>query len=128
MLTASNPTLRIFEASSALEGLDIARSQRPDLVLLDLLMPGMSGYDFLGELRRDETFNRTSAIVMSARDIEDEVPPIVGELRLSRDSGFTLSQLSQGIQSLLGVATSPGLVARDGAPTPRADRPVAPAW
>ncbi|MGH2460528.1 MAG: ATP-binding protein, partial [Chloroflexota bacterium] len=128
VLTASDPTLRILEASSALEGLDIARTRRPDLVLLDLLMPGMSGYDFLGELRRDEAFNQTSVIVMSARDIEEEIPPIVGELQLSWQSGFTLSQLSQGIQSLLGVITSPGLVARDSVPTPRADRPVAPAW
>ncbi len=127
VLIASDPSLRILEASSALEGLEIARSQRPDLILLDLLMPGVSGYEFLSEIRRDSRLTGTDVIVMSARDLDEEAAPVVGELQLTCATGLSLSQLSQGIQALLGVVTSPGSVARDGAPAPRADRLAVPA-
>ena len=127
VLTASDPSLRLLEASSGPEGLDIARSQRPDLVLLDLRMPGLSGREVLAELRHGKAFGQPDVIVMSACDLDEEAEPIGGELRLSYPAGFSLTQLSQCLQALLGVVTSPGSVAQDGVPAPRAGRPVAPA-
>ena len=128
ILTASDPSLQILEASSGPEGLAIARSQRPDLVLLDLLMPGLSGREVLVELRNAEAYGQPNVIVMSACDLDEEAEPIVGEVRLSYPAGFSLTQLSQCLQAVLSVVTSPGAVARDGDRAPRADRPVAPAW
>jgi signal transduction histidine kinase/CheY-like chemotaxis protein len=127
VLTATDPSLRILEASGAREGLEIVRAQRPDLVLLDLLMPGTSGYDVLAEIRRDEALAPVDVIVMSARDLDEEAPAADGEIQLSCPSGFSLGQLAQCLQALLDVVTAPGSVARDGAGAPRADRPVVPA-
>lgn len=128
ILVAGHPSLRILEASSAIEGLEIARSQRPDLILLDLLMPGMSGDELLAALRRDPTLARTEVIVMSARDLDEEASSVGGELQLSYPAGFSLAQLSRCVQALLAVVTEPGSVAREREREPRADRPVAPAW
>lgn len=128
MLVANQPSLRILEASSAPEGLAIARSQRPDLVLLDLLMPGMSGDELLAALHRDPTLERTDVIVMSARDLDEEASSVGGELQLSYPVGFSLAQLARCVQALLAIVTEPGSVAREDTRARRVDRPVAPVW
>jgi signal transduction histidine kinase/CheY-like chemotaxis protein len=50
---------RVLEARDAAEGLRMARDEQPQLILLDLLMPGTSGFELLDQLRTDL---RTSAI------------------------------------------------------------------
>lgn len=57
-------TLEIEEASNGREGLDAVVRQRPDLVLLDLQMPGMGGLALLKQIREVEP--RLSVIVISA--------------------------------------------------------------
>jgi diguanylate cyclase len=46
--------------------LNIARLQRPGLILLDLMMPGLNGFDLLAQLRRDESLRYTPVIVLTA--------------------------------------------------------------
>jgi signal transduction histidine kinase/CheY-like chemotaxis protein len=57
------PDLRLLAAPDGPLGLSMARTHLPDLVLMDLNLPGMSGMDVLGELRRDP---RTAAIPVIA--------------------------------------------------------------
>ncbi len=111
LLTASEPALRVLEASGGREGLDLVRSQRPDLVLLDLLMPEGSGYEFLEEIRRDGALASTPVIIMSARPIEDEVAPIKGDLWLRHPAGFSLGELLRATEALLGAVTQSAIVA-----------------
>jgi PAS domain S-box-containing protein len=47
-------------------GLDLARAHRPDLILLDLHLPDMSGVDVLDELRRDPATKDTPVVIVSA--------------------------------------------------------------
>ncbi len=46
--------------------------QVPDLILLDLLMPKVSGFEFLDQLRKDEKTKNTPVIVISAINTDDE--------------------------------------------------------
>ena len=46
--------------------------QLPDLILLDLLMPKVSGFEFLDQLRKDERTKNTPVIVISAINTDDE--------------------------------------------------------
>ena len=46
--------------------------QLPDLILLDLLMPKVSGFDFLEQIRRNEMTKKTPVIVISALNTDDE--------------------------------------------------------
>jgi len=57
----------IVEARDGDESLDLARAHEPDLIVLDLMMPGRSGLQVLDELRSESRFETTPVIVLSAR-------------------------------------------------------------
>lgn len=59
-----------FEVAGALsgaEGLQLIRETKPDLILLDLMMPDMSGWDVYHALRADDELSRIPVIVVTAR-------------------------------------------------------------
>ena len=56
----------IYEAADGLEALRAARDLHPDLVVLDLNMPGMDGYSVVQELRRDPQFADTPVLAFTA--------------------------------------------------------------
>jgi signal transduction histidine kinase len=58
---------RIEEARDGDESLQIARQTNPDLIILDMLMPGRSGLEVLSELRTDPRFATTPVIMLTAR-------------------------------------------------------------
>ena len=57
---------RFFEAPDGPSGLALARRTQPDLIVLDLMLPGRSGLDVLRELRNARDFAETPVIVISA--------------------------------------------------------------
>ena len=61
-----------FEAADGLEGLGVARAQRPDLIISDILMPTMDGYEFVRQLRADPELAETKVIFNTAhfREVE----------------------------------------------------------
>jgi DNA-binding response OmpR family regulator len=73
----------VQEASDGASGLRTARTSRPDLILLDLMLPGMSGFDFARALRKT---SRVPIIMITAKDAE--VDKIVG-LELGADDYIT---------------------------------------
>ncbi len=58
-------------ASSAEEGLSILNEKTPDLIILDLNLPGMSGFDFLKKFRQNQP--ATPVIIASARDADEDI-------------------------------------------------------
>ena len=73
----------VSEARDGAIGLRLARTSRPDLILLDLMLPGMSGMEFCRALRRS---SRVPIIMVTAKD--SEVDKIVG-LELGADDYVT---------------------------------------
>ncbi len=71
LLQAKKP-YRVFEANSALEGLQIIRDRLPDLVVSDLTMPEMDGFALLEELKKDPLTAKIPVIVVSAKDLTQE--------------------------------------------------------
>lgn len=63
LLTAAG--YKTLLAVDGLEALRIIREEHPDLVLLDLLMPRMTGFDLLREIKKDERIENTKVLVMS---------------------------------------------------------------
>lgn len=62
----------VLEASNGLEGLEKARREKPDLMVLDLMLPKIDGYKVCGLLKRDPRFSRTPIILFSARAQEED--------------------------------------------------------
>lgn len=54
-----------FEAGDAEQGVAIARAHKPDLIFLDIVLPGMSGFEALRRLRRDEATRDIPVIMIS---------------------------------------------------------------
>jgi signal transduction histidine kinase/DNA-binding response OmpR family regulator len=105
MLKAINQHVRVLKAFNGQEGLRIAQSQQPDVVLLDLLMPEMNGYAFLEELTHNKVVAQPQVIIVSVKGVEQEAASIMGELRLERGAGFSITEILQILQAILSTAT-----------------------
>jgi two-component system, OmpR family, response regulator RegX3 len=84
---AFNLTREGYDVTTASDGeaaLEAARNQRPDLLLLDVMLPGMSGVEVLRVLRRDGI--ATPVIIVSAKG--DEIDRVVG-LKVGADDYVT---------------------------------------
>jgi two-component system alkaline phosphatase synthesis response regulator PhoP len=57
----------VLEAADGPSGLDEARSERPDVVLLDVMMPGLDGWRVAEQLLEDERTNEIPIIFLTAR-------------------------------------------------------------
>jgi DNA-binding response OmpR family regulator len=79
----SSAGFSVQEASDGATGLRTARTSRPDIILLDLMLPGMSGLDFCRAVRKT---SRVPIIMLTAKDTE--VDKIVG-LELGADDYIT---------------------------------------
>jgi len=62
----------VLKAFSGREGLDILKHHKPDLIILDLMMPEMSGFEVVDELRRDEATKEIPVFVLTAKEITKE--------------------------------------------------------
>lgn len=67
----------IETALNAKEAYSIIEKQTPDLILLDLLMPKISGFDFLEEIRKSGNAINTPVIVISALTDEENIERIM---------------------------------------------------
>jgi len=60
------PAYHYEEAVDGVESVEVARSVRPDLVVLDLMLPRRSGVEVLAELRNDRSMRDTPVVVITA--------------------------------------------------------------
>lgn len=90
---------RVVVAHEGHEALRLARDERPDLVILDLMLPGLDGLDVCRELRREST---VPIIMLTARD--EEVERVVG-LELGADDyvtkPFSVRELMARVRAVL---------------------------
>ena len=77
---------RVSTAASGSDALALARRERPALVVLDLMLPGLSGFDVLAELRADEETRGVAVLMLTARK---EEPDRIRGLSLGADDYLT---------------------------------------
>jgi two-component system phosphate regulon response regulator PhoB len=101
---------RVSTAANGPEALRAAREERPDIVVLDLMLPGVPGYDVLAELRRRAETRDVGVILLTAR--RDEPDRIQG-LTLGADDyltkPFSPAELVLRVQALLRRLTAPAV-------------------
>jgi DNA-binding response OmpR family regulator len=59
--------MEVFEAADGLSGLELARKEKPDVVLLDVMMPGMDGWQVAEQLLDDDATNQIPLVFLTAR-------------------------------------------------------------
>ncbi|HEC21579.1 MAG TPA: pyridoxal-phosphate dependent enzyme [Chloroflexi bacterium] len=62
----------VFQASDGRAGLEMVRRTRPDLIVLDLMMPGVDGFGVLDRLKKDQALSNVPVIVVTAKDLTAE--------------------------------------------------------
>ncbi len=90
------------EADDGEESLEIARRLRPDLVILDVMMPRRSGIEVLTELRRDEALASTPVIVLTAQPETREEALQKGADRVI-DKPFVPDDISTAVEEVLAA-------------------------
>ena len=68
-----HPELRLLMASTGLAGIELARSEQPDVILLDINLPGISGFETLRLLREDARTAHIPALAVSANAMECDI-------------------------------------------------------
>ncbi len=62
--------VELLTAENGEEGLDLIRSEHPDLVFLDIMMPYMNGYEVCQEVREDPDLSSVKVILLTAKGQE----------------------------------------------------------
>jgi PAS domain S-box-containing protein len=96
----------VFEAGNGQEALDQMRREQPELILLDLMMPVMDGFQFLHELRRHEAWQNIPVIVITAKDLnEDDRRILQGKVaRILEKGAYGRDQLIQNVRRLVAAS------------------------
>jgi len=92
----------ILEASDGEEALKIARREKPDLVVLDVMMPGMSGWEVCRAIREDAELNGTGVIMLTGigERLNEMTSPLYGADD-HLDKPFDFEELERRVQALL---------------------------
>jgi two-component system phosphate regulon response regulator PhoB len=93
---------KVYIASSGEEGLKIAKEKRPDLVLLDLMLPGIPGTEVCKALKADAATKQTQVVMLTAKG--EEIDRVVG-FELGADDyvvkPFSVRELLLRVQAIL---------------------------
>jgi len=72
-----NEGFKVIEAEDGKKGWDLARSKKPDIILLDLILPGLTGYEVLEKIRNTDETRHIPIIVFSvlgeSKDIDKAI-------------------------------------------------------
>ena len=95
-------------AHDGIEGLEAALTKDPDLVILDLMLPGRDGYGVFKELRRDSRTSETPVIMLTARaQTEDRIQGLEAGADDYLTKPFSPKELLLRVQSVLRRTSAP---------------------
>jgi signal transduction histidine kinase/CheY-like chemotaxis protein len=99
MLSADDLHYAVLRASNGRRALSMLRQRQPDVMLLDLIMPDMDGYQVLREKREDPAIRDIPVVVISSRDPLGE-PLVSNNLIVTRRGGLSMPEVVASVQSL----------------------------
>jgi two-component system cell cycle response regulator DivK len=98
----------VIEAATGMEAVALARSASPDLILMDLLLPGMDGWQATAELKGDPRLRHVPIVALTAHALSDERERIA---RLGCDAFLAKPclppDLIRTVDRILGRPTAP---------------------
>jgi threonine synthase len=93
----------LFEAEDGRSALNLIQNQKPDLVILDLMMPEMDGFSVLDALRKDPNTASIPVIVVTAQELtSEEKSRLEGQIQsLMQKGDFMSDELLEEVRSLI---------------------------
>ena len=73
----------VLSASSGVEGLELIKTRQPDLIILDIMMPSMDGWQTLQEIKGDPKLASISVIMASVKELSADILVRKSELGFS---------------------------------------------
>jgi signal transduction histidine kinase/DNA-binding response OmpR family regulator len=117
MIRSRSHRLQVLRAYGGEAALALLAERRPDVVILDLVMPGVDGYAVLSEMRRLGLLAETRVIAITARSYEAETVA-AGALEITREGGLSMRELMGCLKSSLDSITKPAETAEAPIPIP----------
>jgi len=95
---------QVIGAAGGQEGLTLVQAQRPDLILLDLMMPDLDGWEVYRRLKEDPLLAAVPVVVVTARaqDIDRVLGLHVAHVDDYLTKPFTPKQLTDSVERILG--------------------------
>ncbi len=93
----------VFTASNGEEAIDIARKEIPDLILIDLILPKVDGFEVIKNLTSDATFKDSKIVVFSQLSQQEDIDKVkkLGADAYMIKKDFSVKELVDKIESLL---------------------------
>jgi DNA-binding response OmpR family regulator len=100
--TIEQPRLEVIEAADGDEAWRLARERLPDLVVLDVMMPGMSGWEVCRKIRQDAALAHTGVLMLTGigESLNETTSPLFGADEYI-DKPFDLEKLDELIERVL---------------------------
>jgi DNA-binding response OmpR family regulator len=100
--TIDQPKLEVIEASDGDEAWKLARERLPDLVVLDVMMPGMSGWEVCRKIRQDAALAHTGVLMLTGigESLNETTSPLFGADEYI-DKPFDLEKLDELVERVL---------------------------
>ncbi|SRR5258706_9843682 len=90
-------------ASNGKEGFATARSEKPDLIILDLMMPETDGITASGILFQDPVLRRTPVLILTAKESARDMMTLLPNVRMYVNKPFDPPELLKSVQRLLST-------------------------
>jgi len=100
----------VIEAENGRVGLERMAESQPELILLDLMMPEMDGFQFLDEVRKHESWKSIPVIVMTAKEltVEDRQRLNGSVEKILQKGAYSREDLMREVVRLLGASVARG--------------------
>jgi DNA-binding response OmpR family regulator len=101
-LRSIEPKLEVIEASDGDEAWRLARERLPDLVVLDVMMPGMSGWEVCRKIRQDAALAHTGVLMLTGigESLNEATSPLFGADEYI-DKPFDFEKLDEKVKGVL---------------------------
>jgi len=93
----------IIEAVDGGEGMKKVKEEKPDLILLDLILPGIDGFEVLSQIKKDENLKSIPVVILSNLGQKEEVEKglKMGAVDYLIKAHFTLGEIIEKIKNIL---------------------------
>lgn len=99
---------RVLKTSSSAPAISMMTAEKPDVILLDIMMPEISGLDILRQMRRDPVLSNIPVVVVSAKSMPADIKNGMEAgafTYLTKPVGFL--ELKEAVERALGTPSSP---------------------